>query len=229
MIVLEGQTGESLECFLYLFIVPELCLLADVQGGFEVDAPVKVKQAVPVGASPGKTSSKLQKGTNNIGLTGMCLLIISEPLDISERQRECLPVLNTHYCYSWLTVMVKTCTAAGTFKVYITSLFFILVDLEELQGQFKVLSKLPASTRSSFFQQISVLLQNRAAISVLENAVSEHSRNTWKLTAYCKEFSASIPYTLFTFSQMLHVTATPKNMFVYCYCACYKTCGLSGS
>lgn len=98
MIVLEGQTGKSLECFLYSFIVPELCLLADVQGGFEVDAPVKVKQAVPVGASPGKTSSKLQKGTNNIGLTGMCLLIISEPLDISERQRECLPVLNTHYC-----------------------------------------------------------------------------------------------------------------------------------
>ncbi|XP_056618547.1 gasdermin Eb [Triplophysa dalaica] len=83
----------------------ELCLLGNVQGGFEVDAPVKVKQAVPVGASPGKTRSKLQK------------------------------------------------------------------DLEELQGQFKVLSKLPANTRSSLFQQICVLLENRSAISVLENAL----------------------------------------------------------
>lgn len=90
----------------------ELCLLADVQGGFEVDGLVKVKQAVPVGASPGKNSSKLQK------------------------------------------------------------------DLEDLQGQFKVLSKLPASTRSSLFQQISVLLQNRAAINVLGNALEDLSDGT---------------------------------------------------
>ncbi|XP_055067741.2 gasdermin Eb isoform X1 [Misgurnus anguillicaudatus] len=83
----------------------ELCLLPGVQGGFEVDGPIKVQKAVPVCASPGKPSSKLQK------------------------------------------------------------------DLEELQGQFKVLSKLPACTRSSLFQQISVLLQNKAAISVLENAM----------------------------------------------------------
>ncbi|XP_052474814.1 gasdermin-E-like isoform X2 [Carassius gibelio] len=46
-------------------------------------------------------------------------------------------------------------------------------DLEGLQGQFAVLSKLPPSTRSSLFQQISLLLQDSAAISVLKDALED--------------------------------------------------------
>ncbi|XP_016142929.1 gasdermin Eb isoform X1 [Sinocyclocheilus grahami] len=46
-------------------------------------------------------------------------------------------------------------------------------DLEGLQGQFTVLSKLPSSTRSALFQQISLLLQDSAAISVLEDALED--------------------------------------------------------
>ncbi|XP_059423446.1 gasdermin Eb [Carassius carassius] len=46
-------------------------------------------------------------------------------------------------------------------------------DLEGLQGQLTVLSKLPSSTRSSLFQQISLLLQDSAAISVLEDALED--------------------------------------------------------
>ncbi|XP_051576491.1 gasdermin-E-like [Myxocyprinus asiaticus] len=46
-------------------------------------------------------------------------------------------------------------------------------ELEGLQGQFKVLSELPASTRSALFKQISLLLQNSAAISLLENALED--------------------------------------------------------
>ncbi|XP_051574138.1 gasdermin-E-like isoform X2 [Myxocyprinus asiaticus] len=82
----------------------KLCLLPDVKGGFEVDGPMI---AVPDGASPVKTSNKLQK------------------------------------------------------------------ELDGLQGQFKVLSELPASTQSALFQQISLLLQNGAAISLLENALED--------------------------------------------------------
>lgn len=44
-------------------------------------------------------------------------------------------------------------------------------ELEGLQGQFAVLSKLPSSTRCSLFQQICLLLQNSAAISLLEDAL----------------------------------------------------------
>ncbi|XP_065117425.1 gasdermin Eb isoform X2 [Paramisgurnus dabryanus] len=102
----------------------ELCLLPSVQGGFEVDGPIKVQKAVQVCASPGKPSSKLQK------------------------------------------------------------------DLEELQGQFKVLSKLPACTRSSLFQQISVLLQNKAAISVLENALEDICDETQPDPSQLDEVSA---------------------------------------
>ncbi|XP_052003395.1 gasdermin-E-like [Xyrauchen texanus] len=86
----------------------ELCLLPDVKGGgFEVDGPVKVKNAVPIDTSPIIASNKLQK------------------------------------------------------------------ELDGLQGQFKVLSELPASTQSALFQQISLLLQNGAAISLLENALED--------------------------------------------------------
>ncbi|KAI2655480.1 Gasdermin-E [Labeo rohita] len=46
-------------------------------------------------------------------------------------------------------------------------------DLEALQGQFTVLSKLPSSTRSSLFQKISQLLQNSIAINVLEDALED--------------------------------------------------------
>ncbi|XP_077065267.1 gasdermin Eb isoform X1 [Siphateles boraxobius] len=46
-------------------------------------------------------------------------------------------------------------------------------DLEGLQGQFTVLSKLPSNTRCSLFQQISVLLQNSVAISLLEDALED--------------------------------------------------------
>ncbi|KAK7147736.1 hypothetical protein R3I94_010303 [Phoxinus phoxinus] len=46
-------------------------------------------------------------------------------------------------------------------------------DLEGLQAQFTVLSKLPPNTRCSLFQQISVLLQNSVAISLLEDALED--------------------------------------------------------
>ncbi|XP_067305187.1 gasdermin Eb [Pseudorasbora parva] len=46
-------------------------------------------------------------------------------------------------------------------------------DLEGLQGQFLVLSKLPSSTRCSLFQQISLLLQNSRALSLLEDALED--------------------------------------------------------
>lgn len=85
----------------------ELCLLPNVKGGFEIDGPVKVKEAVTVGAAPGNTTHKMQK------------------------------------------------------------------DLVGLQGQFTVLSKLSSSTRFSLFQQISLLLQNSAAISILENTLED--------------------------------------------------------
>lgn len=45
-----------------LSIFPGLCLLPNIKGGFEVDGPVKVKQANSLSAAPGKTTSKLQKG-----------------------------------------------------------------------------------------------------------------------------------------------------------------------
>lgn len=81
MTALGDPDWQRLDCFLYFFILPELCLLGNVQGGFEVDALVKVKEAVPVGASPGKTRSKLQKGTNDTGLTGILVIyyVISTP------------------------------------------------------------------------------------------------------------------------------------------------------
>ncbi len=43
-------------------ILSELCLLPNIKGGFEIDGPVKVKQASTVSAAPGKTTNKLQKG-----------------------------------------------------------------------------------------------------------------------------------------------------------------------
>ncbi|XP_016328779.1 non-syndromic hearing impairment protein 5 homolog isoform X2 [Sinocyclocheilus anshuiensis] len=39
----------------------ELCLLPIVKGGFEVEGPVKVKQASTVSVAPGQTTNKLQK------------------------------------------------------------------------------------------------------------------------------------------------------------------------
>uniref|UniRef100_A0A8C2K403 Gasdermin Eb n=1 Tax=Cyprinus carpio TaxID=7962 RepID=A0A8C2K403_CYPCA len=51
-------------------------------------------------------------------------------------------------------------------------------DLEGLQGQFAVLSKLPPSTRASLFQQISLLLQDSAAISKLEDALEDLCNGT---------------------------------------------------
>ncbi len=58
------------------------------------------------------------------------------------------------------------------------------LDLEGLQGQFTVLSKLPPSTRSSLFQQISLLLQDSAAIGVLEDAVSDKGNLTSDLVCF---------------------------------------------
>nr|UTP59128.1 gasdermin-E-like protein [Ctenopharyngodon idella] len=84
-----------------------LCLLPNIKGGFELDGPVKLKQANSLSAAPGKTTIKLQK------------------------------------------------------------------DLEGFQGQFMVLSKLPSNTRRSLFQQISLLLQNSVAISLLEDALED--------------------------------------------------------
>lgn len=85
----------------------ELCLLPAVKGGFEIDGPVKVKQAVTVSAAPGNPTHNMQK------------------------------------------------------------------ELVGLEGQFKVLSKLPSSTRSSLFQQISLLLQNSAVISILGSTLED--------------------------------------------------------
>ncbi|XP_043117681.1 gasdermin Eb [Puntigrus tetrazona] len=46
-------------------------------------------------------------------------------------------------------------------------------DLEGLQGQFTALSKLPSSTRTLLFEQISQLLENSVAISMLEDTLED--------------------------------------------------------
>lgn len=61
-VIQESQRSSNM--IVPLSILPELCLLSNVKGGFEVDGPVKVKQANSLSAAPGKTSSKLQKGNS---------------------------------------------------------------------------------------------------------------------------------------------------------------------
>ncbi len=65
-------------------------------------------------------------------------------------------------------------------------IYFLSLDLEGLQGQFTVLCKLPPSTRSSLFQQISLLLQDSAAISVLEDAVSDKGEPYIRFSGFLK-------------------------------------------
>ncbi|KAK1795253.1 hypothetical protein P4O66_010427, partial [Electrophorus voltai] len=48
-------------------------------------------------------------------------------------------------------------------------------ELEKLQPQFKVLSDLPSNTRHCLFQQFSILLKDRTAISVLDLALEDVS------------------------------------------------------
>lgn len=61
-VILESQRSSNM--IVPLSILPGLCLLPNVKGGFEVDGPVKVKQANSLSAAPGKTTSKLQRGNS---------------------------------------------------------------------------------------------------------------------------------------------------------------------
>lgn len=63
-VILESQRSSNM--IVPLSILQGLCLLPNVKGGFEVDGPVKVKQANSLSAAPGKTTSRLQKGNSKM-------------------------------------------------------------------------------------------------------------------------------------------------------------------
>lgn len=55
--------------------------------------------------------------------------------------------------------------------------FFPRADLEQLNDHFQLLSSLPGATRSSLLQQLTEVMQHRAAVSTLQNAVSRTQRS----------------------------------------------------
>lgn len=57
---------------------------------------------------------------------------------------------------------------------YITIFSLSHTELDKLQDQFQVLSGLPANTRSGLFQQITLLMKDKTAITSLDHAVSEN-------------------------------------------------------
>lgn len=164
--------------------------MSDMAGGFEVDGPAQ-KAAAGITGAPPCTSANNHLRQGNLLFCSQPFLrrwfaaanqvpemrVVHPLLHLSEWSDSC--------CNTWPDLCIWSILSCAhsmlphtidRWKIHCWFILFPLTELDLVNKHFQCLSSLPVETRSSLLQQITKVMEDRAAISSLQSVVSGTER-----------------------------------------------------